>query len=250
MSLSDAGGRRLEFGVASAVGGAGALLFASALLASGLLGYGIATQGSGSSLAGSSSPAVDFTYICPDGSESRSRDACLGMRAQGGCVPEAAASSSSATTSTTEPGAAGEQVSRECVCTDWECTGPSTTSSSSSSTSTTSTSTTVCTMAPWPDYEPMQRDYALNVVSGKFRPKRIEAFVGDSVRVTIRNEEGLYKIRDQLNNRSIVLRPNQAYVAEFEAGLEGEFLLGCTELCEDPIEAWIIVSKPHKRVCV
>lgn len=104
-------------------------------------------------------------------------------------------------------------------------------------------------MVPYPEYVPSTKTYTLTVRDGKFKPDTIEAFLGDTAIVTLRNSKGLYKIHDEIGNRSILLKPNDVYILEFQADREGQFILGCTEHCVDPIRADISVRKPYRLLC-
>jgi len=137
-----------------------------------------------------------------------------------------------------------------CTCAVWSCqtTTTTTASTTSTTTTTTSTTTTTCVTVIDSDYAPSAKVYRLELRNGRFRPDSIEAFVQDTVLAHLVNTKGLYKFYDPINNRSIVLRPNDDYLLEFTAKEEGEFVIGCT-VCEDPANFRISVVKPYKTLC-
>ncbi|MFH1403350.1 MAG: hypothetical protein ABIH11_03690 [Candidatus Altiarchaeota archaeon] len=144
-----------------------------------------------------------------------------------------------------------------CYCERWNCPTSTTTSTTTtittttttSTTSTTTSTTTTCVTIPFYEYQPRERHYWLVLKEEEFEPNRIEAFIGDTAIVILETEKGLYKIRDPINDVSILLRPGEKYILTFKAEESGEFPLSCTEFCEKPVKAEIIVFEPYKVIC-
>ena len=102
---------------------------------------------------------------------------------------------------------------------------------------------------PYENYEPRTRYYEVEIRGKRFRPNRMEAFIGDTVIANITNKQGLHRIRETYTNKVITILPDSTYELIFYAQESGEHLLTCNPFCEDPMEAIIEVLKPYRTVC-
>ena len=101
----------------------------------------------------------------------------------------------------------------------------------------------------WENYEPQSRHFDFEIVGGRFRPNRVQAFLGDTIVANITSKQGLHTIRETYTERTIVIRPNTSYELIFYALEAGEHLLTCNPFCEVPMEATIEILEPYQTIC-
>ena len=211
------------------------------VLSSFLIGYIVSPESSGGG------EVLVEKYVCSDGSIKADAGECgEGFRKE--CPPcsqtedEDAGGVGSATSTTQYPTTTLACINPPepgCSCRRWSC--PVTT--------TTSTTSTTCITVPYPDYEPEIKYFKIEIKEERFDPEEVEVFVNDTAIVIVENKKGLYKIRDPIENTTVLMKPKDVHFISFTAKNPGQHLLTCSQYCAGSMKSWINVVEPYRLEC-